>query len=107
VAELPGRAGRAAEDASAEHDAAADPGADGEHDQVVRHQPQLLVMGFGERRDGGVVVDEHGYVEAIAERCAQRHVLERDVDRGDDAPGRELDDRGHTDAHPGEVLAGD
>ena len=105
VAELAGAAGGAAVDPAAEHQPAADAGADREHHQVAGDHLQILVVGLGERGDGRVVVDEHRHAEPLAEHLAQRHVDERDVHRGDHAPGLEVDDRGHADADPVQIVA--
>ena len=74
VTELAGAAGRAAIDPAAEHDPAPDPGADRDHHQVVRDQPQLGVVRLGERGHGRVVVDEHRHAEPLAQhlRAAAR-----------------------------------
>ena len=98
VAELAGAAGRAPVDPAAEHDPAAHPCADRQHHEVVSDEQQVVVVRLGQRGDGGVVVDEHGHAEPIAEHLAQRHVDKRDVDRGDDASGLELDHGGNADA---------
>ena len=68
VTELARGAGRAAVDPPAEDEAAADAGPDREHHQVVGDRPQLLVVGLGQRRDGRVVVDEHGHARAESPR---------------------------------------
>ena len=80
VAELARRAGRTAIGASVDHDATADAGADREHHQAAHVEPAVGVVGLGERRDRGIVVDEHRQAEAVAELPAQRDVLQRDVD---------------------------
>ena len=67
VSELAGAAGRAAVDPAAEHDPAADAGPDRDHHEVVRDQPQLLVVCLGERGHGRVVVDEHRHPEPLAQ----------------------------------------
>ena len=55
-------------------------------------------MGLGQRGDRRVVVDEDGELEALGEDAAQRHVLQRDVDRVARGAGREVDDRRDADA---------
>jgi hypothetical protein len=91
VAELARAAGRAPVDPAAKHDATADSRADRQHHEVVGDQQQPVVVGFGERGDSCIVVDEHGDAQPIAEHLAQRHVDEWNVDRRDDPPGLELD----------------
>jgi hypothetical protein len=91
VAELAGSPRRAAIDPPAQHDPAPYPGTDRDHHQVVGDEPQLCVVGLGERGDGGVVVHEHGHAQAVAQDLPQRHVGQRDVDRRDDASRLELD----------------
>ena len=104
VAELGGGAGRAAHDAPADDDAAADAGADREHHEVARDEPPVVVIGLGERGAGRVVVDVHRHAEPLAQHGAQRDVLQRDVHRGADPPGRPVDDRRHRDADGGRVA---
>ena len=65
--ELAGAAGGPAVDPAAEHDPAADTGADRDHHQVVRDQPELGVVRLGERGDRRVVVDKHGHAESLAQ----------------------------------------
>ena len=93
-------AGRAPVDPPAEHQAAADAGADRQHHEVAGDHPQIVVVGLGQRRDGRIVIDEDGHAEPLAEPLAQRHVAQRDIGRGDDPPGLELDDRRHPDPDP-------
>ena len=106
VADLAGGAGRAAVGAAVDHDAAADAGPDGDHHEAVARQARALVVGLGERGDGGVVVDEDRHPEPLAEHGAQRHVGERDVGARADQAGRELDDRGDAEADRLGRLAG-
>ena len=93
VAQLGRGAGRPAEDAPVDHDAAADAGADREHHEVAGGEPELLVVGLGEGRYGRVVVDEHRQARALAEHLAEGDVGQRDVHRRPHAPGLPLHDR--------------
>ena len=107
VTDLRRGAGRAAVGTPCDHDTAADSGADRQHHKILDVEVASLVVRFGERRDRRVVVDEYGNAQLVLEDVAQRHVLERDVDRRADHAGRELDDRRDPDADRGErVLAG-
>ncbi len=82
VAELGAGAGRAAVDLAAEHQAAADPGADGQH-----HRVRLALGGavevLGQGGDVGVVVDEDRQPDPLADQVADRQVRERQVDGRD------------------------
>ena len=95
VAELAGGTGRAPVDAAIEHQPAADPGADGEHDQVLHDRPAGVVERLRERRHRGVVVHEHRQPETLREHHAKVDVVEREVGAGADPPGGELDHRRH------------
>ena len=50
-------------------------------------------MRLGQRGDGGVVVDEHRHVQALAEQLAQRHAAQGDVHRRAGRAGLEVDHR--------------
>ena len=83
----------AAVDAAVDDDPAADPGADRDHHERLRDQVEVVVVGLGQRGDGGVVVDEHRHVQALAQQLAQRHAAQRDVHRRAGGAGLEVDDR--------------
>ena len=82
VAELGAGAGRAAVDLAVEDQAAADPGADGQH-----HHVRLAAGGaeevLGEGGDVAVVVDEDRQPDPLFDEVADRQVGERQVDGGD------------------------
>ena len=60
VTEFARSAGSASVNAPIDHDSAADAGTDRDHDEVVRDEPQLVVMRLGERGDSRIVIDEGG-----------------------------------------------
>src|SRR5207237_10920940 len=78
--------------ATAEDEAAADAGADGEHHEVRGHEVALGVERLRERCAGRVVLDVDGDPGLVGEQLAQRQVGERDVDAVGDPPGLDLDD---------------
>jgi hypothetical protein len=97
VPELTRRAERAPIDLAADDHPAPDPGADRQHERVLSaHGGPEAVLGEG--RAVGVVVDEHRQVEFRRHQVADRHVDERQVDRGDRDPALAVDSRGDADA---------
>ena len=80
VSELSRAAGPAAVDSTTEHESTADPRADGDHHEVARHQPELIVMGLRERRHRRVIVDVYRRIELLCQQVAERHVSQRHVD---------------------------
>jgi hypothetical protein len=97
VAQLRGRARRAAVDPAVDDDAAADPGADREHHEVAGERGPVVGVGLGERGAGGVVVDVHGHAQTLAQRRAQRDARERDVHAEAGRARGEVDGAGHRD----------
>ena len=91
------QAGRAAEDVAVDDHAAADAGAEREHQQVPGGAA-VDQLGLGERGAVRVVVDEDRHAEAALELVAQRDALERDVHARDDGAGGEVDLGRHADA---------
>ena len=87
VAEVGGRADRAAVHGAVEEQPAADARADGQHDDVPRAGGRPG-PGLGEHRRVAVVVDEHRDPEALGHDIGEGHVHERKVvgDRRDPAP---------------------
>ena len=87
----------AAEEPAADHDAAADAGAEGQHHHVVevaaRAEGELA-----ERRDVRVVVDADRDLEAPLHLVAESHLADRDVDRAEDDAGAMVDARRHAEA---------
>ena len=65
VTELTRTACGAPINASAEHEAAADAGPNGDHHEVLGDHSKLVVVSLGERRDRRVVVDEHRNPEPL------------------------------------------
>jgi hypothetical protein len=90
VTELTRSAGGAAINASAEHEAAADAGPDGDHHEVFGDHSKLLVVSLGECRDRRVVVDEHRNPEPLPQHLANRDIDERHVDGRDHPSSLEL-----------------
>ena len=104
VPELGCGAERAAVGTSVEDQPTTDAGAERQHDHVARPAPGAglpLADGSGVR----VVVDSAGQTEALAEQCAQRHLGQRDVHRGDRGPGCLVDRRGHAEADRVDAVA--
>ncbi len=97
VAEFAGAAGRPSVDAPAQHHAATDAGADRQDHEVSGDELQRFVMRLGKRGDGGIVVDEHRHPQSLSKYLPKGHVGERDVGRGHDFAGGELDDRRNPD----------
>ena len=56
-----------------------------------------VVERLGQRRAARVVLDVDRHAHAVGQQRAQRDVVQRDVDRGEDLAGLELDDRRHAD----------
>ena len=94
VAELGAGAGRAAVDLAVEDQAAADPGADRQHHRVVGAAGGAVEV-LGQGGDVGVVVDEDGQADPLADQVADRQVVERQVD------GRDGDPRARGRSSPG------
>ena len=95
VAELDARSSPAVE-LAVEHEAAADAGADREHHEVLADD-LARDLRLGQRRARGVVLDVDRQPAALAQRVAQRHVAQRQVDAVAHAAGREVDDRRQAD----------
>ena len=87
VAELGAGAGGAAVELAAEHEPAADSGADREQ-HGVRGALRGTEPVLGERREVGVVVEEGGQVEPLLDELSERHVDDRQVHRADRLPRR-------------------
>ena len=104
VSDLGGRTRRAAVDAPADDDPAADAGTDREHHKVAGDEHAVLVIGLGERRARRVVVDEDGDAQPLAQHGAQRHVVQWDVHRRADPAGLPVDDRWNGDADGGGIA---
>jgi hypothetical protein len=77
VSELARAAGPTAVDSTTEHESTADPCADGDHHEVVRHQPEPIVMGLRERRHRRVIVDVYRRTEPLRQQVAERQVPQR------------------------------
>ena len=97
VAELGAGADRAAVELAAEDQPAADPGADRQHDRLAAaaRRPGAVL---GERRQVGVVVDEHRQAEPLGHHVGEHDVLERQVDGDHRVPATLIDQRGDSEA---------
>ncbi len=97
MAELAGGAARTPVQLAVRDDAAADAGAQGEHDHLARAAAGAVAK-LGEAGHVGVVVDHDRHAVALAEQIAQGHVAQRQVGRQHDAAGAKVDHRRRADA---------
>jgi len=99
VPELGRASSGAAEDAPAEHDPASHPGADRQHHQVCAPPAEDPRRGPRPGPPRWRRCRRTPAPQGLAQDFAERDIGQRDVDRGDDAPGLELDDRGDSHTH--------
>ena len=62
-----------------------------------RDRDPAVLERLGQRRAARVVLDVDRHAHALGQQLAQRDVVQRDVDAGEDLAGGELDDRRHAD----------
>ena len=103
VAELAGRADRAAVQLAAEDQPAADPGADRQQHRLVG-APRGARAVLGQRGQVGVVVDEHRQPEPLGHDRAERDVGERQIDGDDAAPGTLIHQARDPEADRGDLV---
>ena len=73
---------------------------------ALRGAARRPVEVLGERRDVGVVVDEDGEAGPLGDEVANRHVVDRQVDRGDRDAAVAVDRRRDAEADGGDAGAG-
>ena len=103
VADLAGRAARAAEDAPVDDDAAAHAGSKGD-EYAAAHAARGAKGAFGQRRGVGVVVDENGQAQAVPQARHQGHVHPAEVVAEGDQAAVGILLAGDAHAHGGEFL---
>ena len=96
---------RAAVELAAQDQPAADAGADREHHGLAATARRAGAM-LGQRREVGVVVDEHRQAEPLGHHVGEHDVLEREVHGDHRGAGPLIDQAGDAEADRGDLPAG-